>query len=64
MAGNDCRFRHDAEEPGTVMNISEVDSSVYNISEVQKDEPLAVEVYNRFDRFRYVPNGKDEYRYV
>jgi hypothetical protein len=46
------------------MNISEVDSSVYNISEVQKDEPLAVEVYNRFDRFRYVPNGKDEYRYV
>jgi hypothetical protein len=64
MAGNDCRFRHDAGEPGTVMNISEVDSSVYNISEVQEDGPLAVEVYNRFDRFRYVPNGKDEYRYV
>ena len=68
MSGDKCRFQHGP--PEAVHSISGVDPSVYNMSEVEsldqkpEDESLAVEVYNRFDRFRYVPSGKDEYRYV
>ena len=68
MSGDQCRFQHGP--PKAVHSISEVDPSVYNMSEVEsldqkpEDESMAVEVYNRFDRFRYVPSGKGEYRYV
>ena len=54
MSGDKYRFQHG---PPTVHSISEVDPSVYNMSEVEsldqkpEDESLAVEVYKgRFDQ--------------
>ena len=54
MSGDKCRFQHG---PPIVHSISEVDPSVYNMSEVEsldqepEDESLAVEVYKgRFDQ--------------
>ena len=67
MSGDQCRFQHEPrEQSGTVMNISEVDPSVLDISEVKEDESLAVEEHktwsSRFKEFTGVDTSK--YRYV
>ena len=64
VAGSDCRFKHASDKPRAVMSISKVEPSVYNISVVQEDESLAVEVCrpSRFKEFAGVDTFK--YRYV
>ena len=70
MSGDKCRFQHG---PPIVHSISEVDPSVYNMSEVEsldqepEDELLAVEVY----KGRFGQSGRwacqvdaSKYRYV
>ena len=62
MSGGRCRFQHDPPKAGAVMSALEAEP-VFNISEVQKDESLAVEVYgSRFQKFSGVDTSK--YRYV
>ena len=67
MSGDKCRFQHGPrKEP--VHNISEVDPSVFNISEVDlsiQDEPLCVEKKIESTRFNYVTKvDASKYRYV
>ena len=62
MSGDQCRFQHGPPKAGAVMNISEVEP-VFQISEVPKDESLALEVYgSRFHKFGGVDTS--EYQYV
>jgi len=69
MSGDKCRFQHGPrEEPGTVHSISEVDPSVFNISEAEssiQDDPFAEESKIESNRFSYTTKvDASKYRYV
>ena len=69
MSGDKCRFQHGPrEEPGAVHSISEVDPSVFNISEADlsiQEDPFAEESKIEFNRFNYVTKvDASGYRYV
>ena len=67
MSGDKCRFQHGARKE-TVHNVSEVDPSVFTISEVDlsiQDEPLCVEPKIESTRFNYTTKvDASKYRYV
>ena len=68
MSGDKCRFQHGPrKEPGTVHSISEVDPSVFNISEAEssiQDDPFVEKSKIESNRFSYTTKvDASEYRY-